>query len=109
MELLGTFRGPLRIRDDVSAGSFSPMRRFYFDFHGDDGIIIDDDGEESSSVEDARKEALIAPVGAGRDFARRYSDGRLAALVREGPMSLASFAAVTASRDNWNENAAPSF
>ncbi|MCS3501909.1 hypothetical protein M2189_008580 [Bradyrhizobium japonicum] len=31
------------------------MPRFYFDFHGDDGVTIDDDGGEFSGVEDARK------------------------------------------------------
>ncbi|MGX0961441.1 DUF6894 family protein [Bradyrhizobium sp. 521_C7_N1_3] len=64
------------------------MPRFYFDFHGDDGVTIDDDGGEFSGVEDARKEALTALADASRDFARHYADGRMAILIRssKGPV-----------------------
>jgi hypothetical protein len=60
------------------------MRRFYFDFYGDDGTTIDDIGEEFLTVDEARKEALIALADSGRDFARRFFDGRMAVLVRDG-------------------------
>jgi hypothetical protein len=60
------------------------MRKFYFDFNGDDGITIDEIGGEFRTVDDARKEALIALADAGRDFARLYADGRMAVLVRDG-------------------------
>jgi hypothetical protein len=60
------------------------MPRFYFDFHGDDGSTIDDDGAEFPNIAAARKEALVALGDAARDFTRRYSEGRLSICVRDG-------------------------
>jgi hypothetical protein len=60
------------------------MPRFYFDFHGDDGSTIDDDGVEFLNIDAAREEALVALSDAARDFTRRCSEGRLSIRVRDG-------------------------
>jgi hypothetical protein len=75
--------GPPKIRNSVFVGRFSHMRKFYFDFYGD-GTTIDEIGEEFPTVDEARKGALVALADSGRDFARRFSDGRMAVLIRDG-------------------------
>ena len=60
------------------------MSKFYFDFHDDNGTTIDVDGEEFANVEAAKREAWAALGDAGREYARRYAEGRLAIVVRDG-------------------------
>jgi hypothetical protein len=60
------------------------MPRFYFDFHDHGGTTINNDGEEFPSIEAAKKEALAALGDSARDFARRYSEGRVLIRVRDG-------------------------
>ena len=59
------------------------MAKYYFDIHDESGIAIDDVGEEFSSSEAARNEALATIGGLIKDSAARHSDTHLAIEVRD--------------------------
>jgi hypothetical protein len=76
------------------------MPRYFLDLHDENGIILDEDGEEMPDVEAARKEAMMALGEASRDFARVGTDGQLVIRVRDerGPVLSVSVSFETSRR-----------
>ena len=64
------------------------MPRFYFDFHDEAGITIDDTGEEFPSADAARNEALATIGGLIKDILTRCSDTYLAIELRDNRSSI---------------------
>ncbi|GGI24163.1 DUF6894 family protein [Bradyrhizobium guangdongense] len=58
------------------------MTKYFFDIHDPQGDIVDDEGVELSSLDDARREARQTIGEAGRTLMAKGVDGRVVVQVR---------------------------